>query len=139
MPTRVAGTATVSVDLTYDGVTFNSDVTSGAIATPFLPQSRIYIGGDDGIIISDWDTTASGLPPLVAPADLVIVSSDGSTAQLQWTGVSGQTYDVEFSTDLSGGFTLDGANENIPGVDGVMSTSSSAGGDDTFFQIGTDY
>jgi hypothetical protein len=132
--------ATVSIDLTYDGVTFNTDITSGPIVAPDpLPVSKIYIAGDDGIVLSDWDIDAAGLLPLVPVTDLVILSSDGTTATLQWTGVTGQKYDVEYSTDLTSGFVLDGANDDISGAGGVQSTTSSAGGADTFFQISTDY
>jgi hypothetical protein len=140
----IDGTCDVQIDQSYDGSTFNVEVSSGPIAIPDpLPISKIYIAGDDGIVVSNWEITSSDLPPLTAPENLVILSSDGTTATLQWTGVAGQTYDVEYSTDLTpdadAAFTLDVDNENIPGVAGTMSTTSDKGGPDTVFRIGTDY
>jgi hypothetical protein len=130
---------TLIIDQSYDGVTFNAEVTVGPVTVPvFNQQSKIFLGADDGVTLSDFEIIGGGAP-VVPVSDLSIVSSDGSTAVLQWTSVSGQTYDIVYKTDLTAGaWTLDAANENIPGTGGVLSPSSTVAGDDVFYAVETE-
>lgn len=131
-----AQTGTITIDLDYDGVTFDEDSVIGPISIPdfSVSASRIYLGGDDGIILSDFEIVGAAAP-VIPPADLVISAGSGSV-QLMWTGVAGQTYNVEYKNDLTDPtWTADTtAGTDIPG-EVNMSATSTAPGDAVFYQI----
>ena len=128
-----AETCIVSVDTTYDGVTFTPDVTLGPIATPeFTGATTVYLGGDDDVILSDFEIIG-GSAPVIGVTDLTISAS----GQLQWSSVSGQNYDVVYKNNLvtEPTWTPDAANQNIPGTGGVLSATPSIAGDEVFYQV----
>jgi hypothetical protein len=132
-----ANTATLEIDENYNGSTFNPTVTVGPVTVPALAQSKVYIAGDDGVILSDFEIVG-GAAPIVPVSDLEIVSFSGGVAILQWTGVSGQTYDVEYKNDLTAAtWTPDAANQNITGV-GSIAKPSVVAGDSVFYHVTTE-
>jgi hypothetical protein len=74
---------------------------------------------------------------IVPPADLVVSAGSG-VVLLQWTGVIGQTYNVQYKDALTdSAWTPDAANQNIPGAVN-MSTTSATAVDERFYQIETE-
>jgi hypothetical protein len=127
-----AETCIVSIDPNYNGVTFSPTVILGPIATPeFTGTSTVYLGGDDGVTMSDFEIIG-GSAPVIGVTDLVITSA----GQLQWTSVLDQNYDVVYKNALTDGtWTPDAANQNIPGTGGLISTTPIVAGDEVFYQV----
>lgn len=101
---------------------------------------RVYFGGGEGTRVQDIEVAVDTVAPPVPVADLVILSAGGGVSVLQWTGVSGQAYSVEYKNDLTAGsWTPDAANQDISGVNGLMATPSTVAGDNVFFQVSTDH
>ncbi len=128
---------TFIIDLDYDGVTFDENVTVGPVSAPDFGvwPSSIYIAGDDGANYKDLVIEAEGAAPIVGVADLAITPISGGML-LTWTSVGGQTYDVEYKTDLtSGSWTTELS--GIAGTGGSISATSTVSASEAFYQVST--
>jgi hypothetical protein len=134
--------ATYEIDYDNDGVGgFVADFTLGPVSLTNVWQTgapqRVYISGGAGTTLFDLAVTFEGVTS-VPVGDLTIVSVVGGTATLQWTGLSGQTYNVQYKTDLSAAtWTADPANQGITGA-GVLTPTSTIAGDEVFYQVETE-
>ena len=139
-----AHTITIELDEYYDG-TFVADRVLDTHSTTNLwadmPQ-RIYVAGGAGIKWKDLQITADAVStPTIGVDDLTISTSSDGSIVLNWTGVAGQTYDVQYKTDLSGGeWTVDPSDgcADIPGTDGPMSATSTLDAPEAFYNIVTE-
>lgn len=137
-PTPVA---TYEIDYDNDGAGgFVADFSLGPVSLTNVWQTgapqKVYVSGGAGTTLFDLEVTYTpGAVASIPVPDLSIVSVAGDTATLQWTGVAGQTYNVQYKTDLTDlTWTNDAANEDITG-DGTVSTTSTVAGDDVFYQV----
>lgn len=133
--------ATIRLDEDFDGVTFTEDTVLGPFAAPDFPasSSRVYISGDDGIILSDLDILGTSAP-IIGVDDLTVQQVAGGM-QLMWTSVARQTYDVEYKTDLEHGtWTTDPTPglSGISGTDNTISVTSTVDNHSVFYQVVTD-
>lgn len=128
---------TLTVDLDYDGTTFDSDVVVGPVTVPVLSQSRVFLAGDDGIILSNFEIVGESAP--VIDVDDIAISAIGSGMLLTWTSVYGQTYDVVYKTDLvsAPSWTTDTSPgcSNIPGTGGSISATSTVNFTEAFYSV----
>ena len=136
-----AGTATVSVDVDYTGV-FVEDIDMGTVSTAGLwagQPVRVSVSGGDGLMCTDLVIKA-------APADVVVddLSIDcpvaGGGVVLSWGGLVGQTYDVQYKTDLviDPTWTVDtspGCSDIFVAVGGTMSATSAVNETAVFYQV----
>ena len=100
-----ADTATVSLDTGYTGGAFVEDRVLGTIDTSGLGgtnmfyggPARIFVGGGEGTVVRDLVIEVDTAVTLI---DLAAAPVAGGGVVFTWTGVPGQTYEVQYTTDL---------------------------------------
>lgn len=139
-----AGTVTVSVDENYAGGEFVEDRTLGTYDTLVDPSTsmwegapvRVYAGGGEGTVVKDFMIRA--FLEDAAVQDLSIAAVAGpSGAELSWTALAGQTYDLWYKTDLQTPvWTLDpspGCSNLFITASGTLSVTSAVNANAVFY------
>lgn len=101
--------ATIEVDTAYAGGDFAADLNLGTIDTSgsggtnmfYGGPVRIYVGGGEGTVVSDLLIKASLNDVVIG--DVSMAGPVAGGMELSWDGWAGQTYDVEYRTDLVNG------------------------------------
>ncbi|MBN2163085.1 MAG: hypothetical protein JXR25_14340 [Pontiellaceae bacterium] len=141
-----AQTITVEVDTDYIiGEAFVADrvlATNSTVGVWADMPQRIYMGAGAGVVVRDLQITASTVaPPVVPVTDLAIAPVTGGV-ELQWTGVAGQVYSLQYKTDLTAEtWTADpssGASDITATVDGPLSATSTVDEPAAFYTVVTE-
>ena len=109
----VAETVNVAYTKNYTGGAFVADQDMGTVSTSLTDTNavaysmwddapvRVYVGGGEGTIVSDFEIVVTSAPHPEQPefgvqvADIV-----AGEAVFSWVGVAGRTYDVQYKTNL---------------------------------------
>ncbi len=140
-----AETATVSLDTGYAGGAFVEDRVLGTIDTSGLGGTnmwfgapvRVFVGGGEGTVVSDLVIKATDH----VVGDLSIAGPiAGGGMVFSWDGSAGQTYDVQYKTDLvyAPTWTTDpssGCSDIFVTASGTMSATSTVSGIEVFYQV----
>jgi len=135
-----AETITVELDTDYAGGAFVADRILGTHSTvgvwADMPQ-RIYIAAGAGVVLKDFSITSS----LLVDVENLSISGPvaGGGMVLSWDGSAGQTYDVQYKTDLvAGTWTVDpspGCSDIFAAASGTTSATSTVSAAEVFYQV----
>ena len=134
----VAETVTVTVDQNYTVEPFVDDIDMGTVSTAGLwagQPVRVSISGGDGLVCTDLVIRQD-------PADVIIddlsIALPGGETVLSWSGSAGQTYGVQYKTDLTPGqlWTDDPSASDILATSGdTLSATSTVSSTEVFFRV----
>lgn len=137
------GMATISVDTNYLGGDFTEDRVLGSFDTSTSPTNsmwdgqpvRVYVGGGEGTVVKDLVVRA--LPSDVIIDDLSTPGVSGGAIELVWGGSAGQTFEVQYRTDLRfGEWIADPTVSNLYDITGgTISVTSSVDEAKVFFRV----
>jgi len=98
---------------------------------------RVYVGGGEGAVVSDLLIKADSADIVVD--DLSIAVAGGGMV-FSWSGSAGQTYDVQYKTDLiiDPTWTADpspGCSDIFAAANGTISATSTVSAAEVFYQV----
>lgn len=136
-------TVNVSIDKAYAGGAFQVDQDLGTVSTTNAVGGsmwtnapvRVYVGGGEGTVVKDFEVMVTHVP--LQTFDLAVADTiPGGGVVFNWTGAPGQTYEVQYRTDLtSGTWITDPTLGDIVDVGGAMSATSTVSAAQVFYRF----
>ncbi|MDF7798283.1 hypothetical protein P4C99_02340 [Pontiellaceae bacterium B1224] len=138
--------ATIKVDTDYAGGAFVADLDLGTIDTSgsggtnmfYGAPVRVYVGGGEGAVVRDLVIKSSLNEVVIGDVSLGgsgLVSGGGM--ELSWDGWAGQTYDVQYKSDLmNSAWTTDTSASDIYVTEsGTTSATSTVSGAQVYYRV----